>query len=294
MKTILYIGRFQPFHIGHMSVIKEIIKESDKIIIGIGSSQYCHTKDNPFSYKERKEIIEAELKENIQNYEIISIPDFHDDDQWINYIIKKYNFDVIYSGNSWVKRLFKENGFKVKEVIFEHDIDGTLLRNLIAKDNDYKIFIPRKSLEKLIKLKGINRIKYTQNNIKISADIIIKLYDKEKFKGIVLIERKNKPQGFALPGGFVDYNESIEETAIREAKEETGLDIKLIRQFHTYSKPGRDPRGQTITTVFIAESKDEPKAGDDAKKVHIIGKEKVPKMVFDHNKILKDYFNKVY
>ncbi|MDP2268479.1 MAG: NUDIX hydrolase, partial [Deltaproteobacteria bacterium] len=73
-------------------------------------------------------------------------------------------------------------------------------------------------------------------------------------RGIILIKRKNFPHGWALPGGFVDYGEALEEAARREAKEETGLEVELVRQLHTYSDPARDPRHHTITTVFIARS----------------------------------------
>lgn len=120
-----------------------------------------------------------------------------------------------------------------------------------------------------------------------TVDIIIEL---EK-KGVVLIERKNPPYGWAIPGGFVDYGESLEEAAIREAKEETGLDIELITQFYTYSHPGRDPRHHTITTVYIAKAKGIPKAGDDAKGIGIFTERDSPKqLAFDHQKILSDYF----
>jgi ADP-ribose pyrophosphatase YjhB (NUDIX family) len=92
-----------------------------------------------------------------------------------------------------------------------------------------------------------------------TVDIII-----EYKGGIILIKRKNPPEGWALPGGFVDYGESLETAAFREAKEETGLNIKLIRQFHTYSDPKRDSRHHTITTVYIAKAKGIAIAGDDA------------------------------
>lgn len=120
-----------------------------------------------------------------------------------------------------------------------------------------------------------------------TVDIIIEL---EK-KGIILIERKNPPYGWAIPGGFVDYGESLEEAAIREAKEETGLDIELIRQFYTYSDPGRDPRHHTVTTVYIAKAKGIPKEGSDAKDIGVFTKKNLPKqLAFDHEKILNDYF----
>ncbi len=94
-----------------------------------------------------------------------------------------------------------------------------------------------------------------------TVDIIIEMEDDGRREGIVLIERKNPPHGWALPGGFVDYGESLEEAAVREAKEETSLDIELVRQFHTYSDPRRDPRGHTITTVFIARAAGTPGPG---------------------------------
>lgn len=109
--------------------------------------------------------------------------------------------------------------------------------------------------------------------------------------GIVLIERSNPPFGFAIPGGFVDYNESLEDAVRREMKEETALDLEDLRQFHTYSQPGRDPRFHTICTVFLAKGKGKPKAGDDAAGLRVIKPGEIEKMnfAFDHKKILGDY-----
>lgn len=113
--------------------------------------------------------------------------------------------------------------------------------------------------------------------------------------GIILIKRKNPPEGWALPGGFVDYGETLEAAAIREAKEETGLDIKLVRQFHSYSDPLRDPRQHTISTVFVAEASGALKAGDDASDVALYNNKNLPVgMAFDHREILNDYFSGRY
>ena len=120
----------------------------------------------------------------------------------------------------------------------------------------------------------------------LTVDIIIQCQE-----GIVLIKRKNPPNGWALPGGFVDYGESVESAAIREAKEETGLDVSLTEQMHTYSEPARDPRHHTVSTVFIATAQGKPIAADDACQAEIFTNDDLPSpIVFDHPKILRDYF----
>lgn len=108
---------------------------------------------------------------------------------------------------------------------------------------------------------------------------------------MVLIERKNPPNGWALPGGFVDYGESLEVAAVREAQEETSLKVKLTEQFYTYSDPSRDPRHHTISTVYIATAQGTPKGADDAKAAKIFTEDQLPNpIVFDHPRILSDYF----
>jgi ADP-ribose pyrophosphatase YjhB (NUDIX family) len=123
------------------------------------------------------------------------------------------------------------------------------------------------------------------------VDIIIEI----ESKGIILIKRKNPPYGWAIPGGFVDYGESLEKAAVREAKEETNLDVKLIKQFHTYSDPKRDRRHHSISTVYIAKGKGIPKAKDDALEIGIFNESTLPEEIaFDHRAILKDYLKRVY
>ncbi|MBF0619558.1 MAG: NUDIX hydrolase [Candidatus Omnitrophica bacterium] len=120
----------------------------------------------------------------------------------------------------------------------------------------------------------------------VTTDILIELPD-----GLVLIERTNPPFGWALPGGFVDRGESLETAARREAKEETGLDLVELKQFHTYSDPSRDPRFHTITTVFMAKGVGSPMAGDDAKGLKVVPFENLRKFqyAFDHNQVIEDY-----
>jgi ADP-ribose pyrophosphatase YjhB (NUDIX family) len=124
-----------------------------------------------------------------------------------------------------------------------------------------------------------------------TVDIIIEMGS----KGIVLIKRKNPPYGWAIPGGFVDYGESLEKAAIREAKEETNLRVEIIKQFQTYSDPKRDPRHHSISTVYIAKAKGIPKAKDDALEIGIFNESNLPdELAFDHRSILNDYFKKVF
>lgn len=120
----------------------------------------------------------------------------------------------------------------------------------------------------------------------LTVDIVIRM----EGKGIVMIERRNPPYGWALPGGFVDYGESLENAAFREAKEETGLDLDDLRQFRAYSDPNRDPRHHTVTMVFTAVGKGAPKAADDALHLEVFPADRLPPQIaFDHARILADY-----
>ncbi len=123
-----------------------------------------------------------------------------------------------------------------------------------------------------------------------TVDIII-----EYQGGIVLVRRKNPPHGWAIPGGFVDYGETLEDAAAREAMEETGLHVRIVRQFHSYSSPDRDPRFHTISTVFIAAGSGKLLAADDAADAAVFKEQSLPQdIVFDHKTILEDYFKGRY
>lgn len=121
----------------------------------------------------------------------------------------------------------------------------------------------------------------------LTVDIIIRMTGRT----VVLIERKNPPYGWALPGGFVDYGESLEVAAWREAREETSLEVEDLEQFRAYSDPDRDPRHHTVTVVFSALGKGTPKAADDARRVKVFRVDELPdNLAFDHARILADYF----
>jgi len=123
----------------------------------------------------------------------------------------------------------------------------------------------------------------------LTTDIIIELTDRPDLP-IVLIRRRNPPHGWALPGGFVDVGESVEQAAVREAKEETDLRVTLKTLLGCYSDPARDPRGHTASVVYVAESQGEPRAQDDAAGVALFSPEALPSpLAFDHARILRDY-----
>jgi ADP-ribose pyrophosphatase YjhB (NUDIX family) len=120
---------------------------------------------------------------------------------------------------------------------------------------------------------------------RLTVDVIIEVPG-----GIILVERKYPPAGWAIPGGFVEYGETVEEAARREMREETSLDLEGLRQFHVYSDPCRDPRGHTVSVVFTAKGRGRPVAASDAKRVGVFSIEQLPDSIaFDHRQVLMDY-----
>jgi ADP-ribose pyrophosphatase YjhB (NUDIX family) len=137
-----------------------------------------------------------------------------------------------------------------------------------------------------VKCPECGRLVYRYRNPIPTVDVIMEID-----RAVVLIERKNPPHGWALPGGFIDYGESAEEAAVREAAEETSLRVTELRLFGVYSEPDRDPRHHTLTVVFTARCEGVPRAADDAAQIGVFPRESLPSPIaFDHAKILDDYF----
>lgn len=161
MKRALFIGRFQPFHNGHLHVAKLLSKKFDEVIIGIGSSQEKNTAQNPFSYNERKQMIFQTLKNNkIKNFKVCPTPDLYDDYKWTNYILKNLpKFDVAYSGNDWTIRCFKKHKIKAVKIKLVKGISSTIIRKMIADNKNWKNLVPEEIVHYIKKIKGIERIK---------------------------------------------------------------------------------------------------------------------------------------
>jgi len=128
----------------------------------------------------------------------------------------------------------------------------------------------------------------------LATDVVLRLWEGTAFRGIVLVERKNPPVGLALPGGFVEVGESVESAALREVKEETGLEARLAGLLGVYSDPGRDPRFHVVSVVFVGDAEGEPRAGSDAKEVKVFRLEEIPldRLVFDHGRIILDFIRR--
>jgi 8-oxo-dGTP diphosphatase len=126
----------------------------------------------------------------------------------------------------------------------------------------------------------------------LTTDGIVEIYDEsEQFLGIVLIQRKNTPLGLALPGGFVDVGESVEDAVVREMREEISLDVEIQELFGVYSDPARDKRFHTVSVVYLCKAYGVPLGADDAKEAMLVKVKDIEldKLVFDHGHILQDY-----
>jgi len=165
MKRALFVGRFQPFHLGHFNAVKWILKSFDELIIGIGSSQYSHTKENPFTVGERIEMIWEQIREDnlTSKVIIVPIPDIGEHKLWVS-VVKQYcpKFDVVFSNSPLTRILFIEEGYEVQNIpYFNREIyDGTKIREKIANDDDWEKYLPNKIAEYIKRNKLNERLKY--------------------------------------------------------------------------------------------------------------------------------------
>jgi nicotinamide-nucleotide adenylyltransferase len=294
MTVGLFIGRFQPLHKGHVEVMKTIAETLDKLVIAIGSSNKSNTQENPFTADEREMMIKLSL--NVKNYELVKIPDFDDYPKWVNYVIQNSpHFDVVFSGNAVVKKLFEEKGYSVQNIPVSAYVSASQIRQMIFDNADYKHYLPEGTLQILKEMKGVEKIKKIYNkaiykNPPTAVDVVMEYYNPD-FKGIILIKRGNEPfKGkWALPGGFQEEGHSFEYTAKKEMREETNLEIEILHNLTPRSQPNRDPRCHVNSIPFVAKASGELKAGDDAAETGIFKLDNLPDLAFDHAEIIKEY-----
>ncbi|MFZ2151360.1 MAG: NUDIX domain-containing protein [Candidatus Absconditicoccaceae bacterium] len=300
-KIGLFITRCQPgFHDGHIDSINEAINAGmDRIIIGVGSADKEFTKDNPFTYDERKKMIELSLKEFIPNLgiAIYPIPHSNDGEQRKNYILKNLpKFDYIISSNPMVREGFKDANKLFFQTSITTNTRASVIRNKISM-GDYQYLyqvLSKKVVEYLKNIKAFERLRDIFKDERVTPNIVTDSVFCDKEGRLVLIQRKNHPQGIALPGGFVNYGESTEEACIRKAKEETGADIKIIRLVGIYDNLSRDPRDHNISAVYLGKLVgNETDRSSGNKKVLKVDLEKIDEIDFafpDHKKMILDAF----
>lgn len=300
-KTALYIGRFQPFHNGHKDAIEQMANAPDvaRIIIGIGSAQFHDYLDNPFTVDERAEMIKRSLQIE-KPYKIVPIKDIHDFPKWVPFVERICpKFDVLYSGNTLVKRLFSERGYEARDLNFNFTRSGTDIRIMMFEEDKWQNFVPEGTADVINdeKVRGVERLLELHNRhlrFAVTSDIILQNADGR----FVFIRRKAEPYKgmLALPGGYVEPGkETTLQAAIREAQEEIGVEIINPQFLGVYDKPQRDPRGPCITHVFYArEYQGELKAGDDAASLILLRRDEINEpLAFDHMQIVEDYLERM-
>lgn len=166
-KRALFIGRFQPFHNGHLTMVKRILEMYDEIIVGIGSAQYSHTRENAFTAGERYEMIKRALDaEDIREYHIVPIPDTHVHSVWVSHVLSLVpKFDVVFSNSPLVVRLFKERRIKVVEApLYKREVhSGTEIRRRMYDSREWKSLVPPAVASFVLEIDGLKRIKETYN-----------------------------------------------------------------------------------------------------------------------------------
>jgi 8-oxo-dGTP diphosphatase len=274
-KTGLFITRAQPgLHFGQVDGIRQgIVQGIEKVIVWIGSANKEFTGENPFTYDERKKMVELSAKELFQDIEIeiLPVPDMGDNEKWRNYILTNASdFQYILSGNAWVQEVFKGTDKTIIPLEVRAFIKWSTIRGQLAMHSKeaLKKVLPLEVVEYLREINAPQRLSEIFSKERKTPSLVVDVVLIDQEGKLILIQRKNFPEGLALPGGFVDYGETGRQAAIRESKEELGIDIAIVEDLGTWDAADRDPRAHNVSRAFKGEILGgELKAGDDAKAV---------------------------
>jgi len=165
LKRGLFVGRFQPFHLGHLSAVKAALERVEDLIIVVGSAEYSHSDKNPFTAGERIEMIRAALKEakiDPSRYMIVPIRDVHIHATWVPFIVSQVpRFDIVFTNEPLTSRLFKERGYRVERIPFfdRADYSATEIRQRILKGKNWESLVPKSIAGLIVSFGGIERIR---------------------------------------------------------------------------------------------------------------------------------------
>ena len=299
-KQGLVIGRFQLVGNHHADLFDQIVEyhskeqKLDQLNVGIGVADSFDMR-NPFSGAECWQMLKPIAQKAADqmgiplDYRLVD--DIHDPPNYAAHVSRIFGFKpedniVVFSGNEYTTECFDKKNHNVVSIEERVGRHATELRNAYGAGADIAELVPEHIPGYLESIGARQRLaKFMYDNPVLTVDLVIEYED-----GVVLIERNEDPKGFALPGGHVDYGERAEIAAIREAKEETNLEVELQGMVGVYSDPRRDSRGHKISIVYHGKGKGKLKEGSDAKKVFVCDLDKIPMMQFDHNEIMEDYF----
>lgn len=255
--TWLFITRAQPgFHDGHIDSILEAINAwITKILIGVWSADKEFTKDNPFTYQERKHMIALSLKEKMPDLkvDIYPIPHSDDSEKRKNYIMDTLPaFDYVISSNPMVQEWFKWTEKLFFQTSVTTNTRASVIRHKIALwDYNYlSKVLPNNVVEYIKEIKAYERLKDIFKQERVTPNLVVDMVLCDDDGKLILIQRKNLPEGIALPWGFVDYWETTHNAAIRETKEEIGLDVEIEKELGIWDNPDRDPRSHNVSRAF--------------------------------------------
>lgn len=297
-KVGLFITRVQPWlHAGQVDGIMQAIDQwIKKIIIWVWSANKEFTSENPFTYDERKKMIELSAKELLQDIqvEILPVPDLWDNEKWRNYIFNNApEFQYIVTGNARVQEVFKDTNKTIIPLEIRKFVKWSTIRWQLATRNieELEKVLPKSVIEYLLEIRAFQRLREIFNAERKTPSLVVDMVLIDEDWKIILIDRKNFPKWAALPWGFVDYGEKIKDAGIREVKEETCLDIEIEKELWVWDDPNRDPRAHNVTHAFKGKILWwELKAADDAKAIIKVDPKDLDKVNFafpDHRDIIE-------